>query len=366
MQLRPTITALLFITSASCSPPSAQVRGGYHFFNDATVEISSPRVDAQVELEEVVTLSPYWSADVITAATPIMNGPDTVTRATEFVETRHEAGVGVLWEVSPSLRVNSSYALSTESDYLSHSGGVGVAVEVLDRNATIATNARVSFDEIGRSDAPDFSAAMSILGGDLTWSHIITPEIVLSGVYSIEHRNGFQANPYRYVPIYAPGEARPLLTLPELLPEHRTRHAIEALGVFYFNPDLFLHASYRFYADDWMLLSHALSTELWSALFDDALRLRARLRAYNQSGAEFYSSRYESATTTRTGDYRLSPMWTLSAGLRVDARTEPLSSPWNAQLSVTGDLLSFHFEDFPVRDQMLGWIVGASLSLESP
>lgn len=351
---------------ACSAPPGATVDGEVRRFSDQTARVHSPRVQLGAQVDEEFEVSAHWTADVITAATPVMAAPDAMTRATEFAETRHQAGLDGSYLPEARSQVSAGYTLSREPDYTSHTAAGSVAREVLDRRATLSVSGRTSFDRVGRSDVSAFEEAMWAGAIDAGWSHVLSPELVARLVYSIERRQGYQANPYRWVPVYADGAGWPSLVVAEQVPARRTRHAWEGFGIWSPARALYLRGGYRFYVDGWGIHSHTLRGELWWLFFDDALRTRLRLRAYRQSGADFWRARYAEPARWRSGDYRHSPMSTLSAGLRLSGRLLEWSALEKLELTASYDITHFDFDDYPVRDAMLGHLIGVSMSLETP
>ncbi len=244
--------------------------------------------------------------------------------------------------------------------------GASAASEFFERRATLSAGASVGIDQVGQSDDPVFDQQLWTWKADLGWTHIINPRFETHLVYTLERRDGYQANPYRYVPIFADAGAFPNAVLPEQVPSVRDRHAVEALGLFSATADLFLHGGYRLYADSWGITSHTARAEMWWLFRDDTIRTRFRLRGYNQTGADFYRVRYREAEGWRTGDYRLSPMSTATAGAHVSWRIVDWPSFEVLALGAGYDATYYHFEDYAVRDSMLGHLLSLNLTMETP
>jgi len=350
----------------ACAGPAQirNTRAGYHAYTDDSVTVHSPRVDGAVQFEDV-TVSPYWTSDVISAATPVATTVDVVSQATSYREVRNEGGLGLrLTESERS--VGGAYRLSNERDYTSHTVSMSIAHDLLDRQATARFGSRLAIDTVGRADVSEFSRSLTNAAIDLGWSHIVNPELVLHFAYTLEYRRGFQSNPYRYVPIYEQTEGPAQFLLAEEGPTERTRHAAEGLAVWAITPQVFVHGAYRYYVDGWGVQSHTARTQLWYEIPGDRVRLQGNVRLYTQSAASFFEPRYESADGFRTGDYRLSQMDSLVAGLRGE---------FTFREAVGGaglrSLLSYHyrlarFSDFPTRDSLNAHVFGVSLIVEVP
>ncbi len=354
-------SALTFV-SACGTVSGGTSRAGVRRFADDTVTVVSPRVDSTVEIGESVSLAPYWTADVITAATPVMSAPDAVTRATEYAETRHEVGAGINRTGDGGSNLNGSYTLSVEPDYVSHTVSARYATEILNRSATVGASVRAGRDAVGRSDDSDFAAVLYISGGALEWTQVVNQRVLVHTVYDLEVRDGYQAHPYRLVPMFDPGGSRPRATLPEQVPSLRVRHAFESTAIWGSRSQWFVRAGYRFYIDDWGIRSHTIEPEVWRPIADDRLRLRLQARGYRQSSANFYRARYERATEHLTGDSRLSSMWTLGGGARMEWRQEAERA--ETVVGFSYDAIGFFFDEFAVRDRMLAQLFGLNVSVE--
>ncbi len=358
--------AIGVVLPACGAPADNSMRAGYRYYSDATVRLQSPRVDSTVAIGEAVRVSPYWTADVISAATPTANAPDAITRATEYSEVRHESGVGITWSSRAESALDGAYVLSVEPDYRSHTVGLGGSQEFFDRITTLSGTARLTHDEVGRSDIPVFSESLNTYAADVTLSQIVTATAVLHLAYSLERRAGFQSSPYRYVYVFETPDARPTYALSEELPERRVRNAVELGFAWSLHRNTFLQGGYRFYADDWDLSSHTARAELWQVLAQDRLRLRVRLRGYTQTRSEFYSDRYTDARSYRTGDYRFSAMATLTGGLRLDLRVAELPVGEDLAVTIAYDRTYFDLPDYAFRSSMTSDLLSVAIAMEIP
>lgn len=356
------IAVSLSVSACGASVASSSTTRVDHF-EDPRVTVTTPHVQSTVTFADELEVTPAWKADVISAATPLMSAPDTVTRATEYAETRHEAQLDVGWE-KRRVKTGASYTLSSEPDYTSHSVGLSAAVETFERRGTFGVLGGLTLDRVGRSDDEGFDERLRGVRGGLTYSHIMSPRLVLHGAYTLEHRNGFQANPYRLVPIFEDDGRRPILTLSENVPQLRTRHALEATAVWSASATTFVHGSYRLYLDDWGIVSSTAEAAVWRTLWNDHARLRLRLRGYIQEAAFFYQERYVEPLTFRTGDYRMSGMSTFSGGPRMDVRLLDIAGWGGFAVSASYDAMYFHLPQYVVLTRMLAHLLGLSITLE--
>jgi hypothetical protein len=134
---------------------------------------------------------------------------------------------------------------------------------------------------------------------------------------------GYQASPYRFVGVGPDatgfGCIGADLCWAERVPRTRTRHAFAGLLRRAVTDAFSIGLRYRFYVDDWALLSHTVLLELGFNLGEHSL-LSLRYRFYTQSAVNFYRPRYAelSANDSRTRDRELSAMQYHRLGLELD------------------------------------------------
>lgn len=329
---------------------------------DPTIQVMSPGVVVEAAGEEVAFRG-RWGADIISGASPLMAAPDVMTRATEFKETRHEGALGVDWMPRAEQRFSTGVQMSREPDYLSQSAMASAAQEFFDRHTTLGVSARAGFDRVWRVDVPDFGEEMWNGAAALEVTQIVSANLLAHLTYDVEGRFGYQANPYRMVPVFD-GASRIQGVLSEEHPRQRLRHAVEPVVVWAPLNALFLHGAYRFYGDDWGVQSHTVRAELWRVWFGDKLRTRLNFRGYTQGAANFYQARYDEVNPLRSGDYRLSRMRSLSGGLRLDGRLPVLSEGSLLLVSASYEATLYRFANYAFRSSMVANSFGLSITME--
>lgn len=368
------IVALAVAATSACASDgaptegSSEARANARHYSDRTARVATPRAGATLETGESTAASVHWRADVITAASPKLAAPDTVTRASEYRETRHEGSVGVEWEPRAETTLEGTYTGSIEPDTTSHTLAAGWRRDLLDRHSTLVLGGRINHLAVGAVDREGFSRSLWIYGVNPGWVQILSPTLVARADYSLEVRDGYQANPYRYVPIW--GDRRelgqPRFALRERVPHTRFRHALALSAQWSLSSEWFLRGAYRFYLDGWRVRSHTLRSALWWEHPEDWLRLRLRGRGYTQTGARFFERRYTDPGSYRTGDYRLSAMTSAEAGLRADLRFSSVPVGQRFVVSASYDLVHYWLPTYPVFDSMFAQIPSISLKLEFP
>lgn len=292
------ISGLVSAVMVAPPPPAGgQARGGVYVRTDSDhTTVVSPRahlrqpvVGPRNRVDITYSLDAWTSAsvDIRTAATP-----------TVVKEQRHEGVAGFERE-----RGNTSwsiaYRLSREPDYLANSLALAGQVELAQRTITLAARLFGALDRVGRAGDADFREPLHAGGALLSAAFVPTRSTLLQLAHELRGALGYMASPYRFVAV-GPGEglcgASSSFCLPETHPRRRARHAWALRARQALGRHLALGASYRFYGDSWRLRSHTAALEL-AATPTRRLLLALEYRAYAQSGAFFYRTRYLSPGT---------------------------------------------------------------------
>jgi hypothetical protein len=263
--------------------------------------VITPRVSAQAPVGDATKVDVAYSMDVWTSASI-----DIRTSASRPVtERRDEINAAITHEFSDAA-FSLAYRYSYEPDYESHFVNAGLTLDFADKASTLAIGGGVSFDDVGRVGTPWFQRTLRTYTGQLTFTQVVDAKTLLQAVYSIGYYDGYQSSPYRYIgvgtadgscPKMRTEDGKPLFLgetewcFPEKNPEERLRHAFVLVAGRAFSDSISARASYRFYIDDWQLLSHTVLAELnWLADVETVVALRYRF--YLQSAAAHYRARF--------------------------------------------------------------------------
>jgi hypothetical protein len=104
----------------------------------------------------------------------------------------------------------------------------------------------------------------------------------------------------------------------EVLPDQRIKVPIGIRGNIYLNERLILRNFYRFYWDNWGIISNTIQSEL-NTKISSALILSPSVRLYQQTGSQYFYEREEllQLADFRTSDFDLSNFQSLFLGLGV-------------------------------------------------
>ncbi len=134
--------------------------------------------------------------------------------------------------------------------------------------------------------------------------------------YTFGQDSGYLTDPYKLVSVVDAG-GNPVSIVHEERPEDRIRHALYARTLTAFGRDV-LHASYRYYWDDWGVNAHTMDLR-YRLQFSGGHYLEPQLRYSLQiSAADFYRPYLPQGETVEfvSADYRLATMTTTTLGLK--------------------------------------------------
>lgn len=316
------------------SPAAAQLPGGdavanglFRMFADSKhVLVRSLVEDCTVPLKNDVDLTLHWNHERVTipaVAAPVgsQEAIDAITTASrpiegdayqDFEKTRNE----LEGQVSRG-GASVGYYHSIESDYLGHQVSASYNRGFQDDQLNLSFGTSYGWDDI-KPLADERGRTANDHKNTLHWNavatRVLTPTSVVRVGVELNHVTGLQHNPYRLV--YAGGTS-----VPERHPESRDRRDAFLKFHQYLANRSSLKFDYRFYGDDWGILSHEVAGAL-SQYVTRGLYAQYEYRWYTQTAADFWRPEY--ATTQGvdgflTGDYRMSPLSSHLFGVSMNA-----------------------------------------------
>lgn len=287
---------LALIASVLCLSCGPTAKGGvttvasslYARSDTNATTVWSPRLHAAGKIGESFGVDTAVALDSWTGASI-----DVTTAATGAIhEVRKEITAGGFYELS-DVTISGGYRYSGENDYWSNGGVLNLTIDMADNNTTLGLSAFGSQDVVGRSGDPGFKKDQGSVGGRASLTQVIDTNTLLQVSWETTRVSGYQAGPYRYVAIGGEGTCAGTapFCIPEAVPGLRFRSAAIANGRRALGESLSLGANYRFYFDDWGLLSHTLSPDL-AILVSEHGTLSLQYRYYTQNAANFYQPRY--------------------------------------------------------------------------
>jgi hypothetical protein len=323
------------------------------YADDDHTTVVSPLVRAQADVSSATNVSAGYVADVVTSASI-----DIVSQASKATvhDVRHQISVGGSHTLE-RLVLKGGYVFSTENDYLSHSFSAGADWLLNDKDTTLSFGAGLALNQVGRSSDLNFHRPLDNLGTSVTLTQIFTPTLIGQLTYELQLAEGFQASPYRFVPVVSASDAMPQYWVPETDPDERVRHAVVIGANRHLGERAAVQLDYRFYLDTWAITSHTVEGRLVVDL-TPRVELRLRARTYVQSGSSFYRAEYRALERYMTVDRELSPLWSQTIGAKLDFK---IGGNLEAELKLDG--FYYSYADFPLLASRLGSNAGVGLQI---
>jgi hypothetical protein len=327
------------------------------------VNVVSPSVAGGVT-DEVAgwSVNGHYLVDVVSAASV-----DIVSTASpHWTEVRHAGSAAASMTFDP-VTLGALGVISREPDYLSLTGGATLGFDLLQKNLSPYFAFSHEADSVGRTDMPhEYWKSKQVNNVQAGLTVVLGRASIGSLQWDGSFERGYLAKPYRYVPLFAPGQGASVgpgasidrvnqvrlgVRPNEQLPTARDRYALSGhLAHRYTGATLRLDE--RLYADNWGLLA---STSELRYIIDLGRRLELwpHLRFHVQGAVSFWQRTYEAVPgpngtlgvpVLRTGDRELSPLQTivLGGGARIKLAEAP-GTQWDLVLEV--DVGRTHFSD---------------------
>ena len=326
------------------------------------VQVISPTVAGSVDVSQT-TIEAVVSMDLISAASVDLTS---AASPKGFEEQRTQADAGFRQGFGDGKIFSAGYHLSYEPDFLSHAVRLGAQRDAWDRHFTFGVNYGYSHASIGRTHDSVFSRERQSHDLDLTVARVLTASSAADFGWGLSVVDGFQANAYRFVRLYAAPTGPHQTAVTEQVPDLRLRQTLSARLRARLWPSLFGLAEYRFYGDSWGMLAHTLTLRWAYKLGGASWTLAAEGRGHLQSAAAFYQARYVTlplAPDLRTADKELGPMWTALGGLHLE--WSPALPRFQALRVVVGaDLLHLRYLDYAFLAARTALILSTGVSWE--
>lgn len=306
--------------------------------------VVAPRAHARTPLSQQTHLDFTYAADIWSSASIDIRA----SASRVITEQRDEVDLGLDHEFE-DVTISGGYRFSTEPDYTSNGGTLGLSYDFANNNATLAFAAGASFDVVGRAGDRRFAQPLRNLNGRVAFTQVLDTDTLVQVIVEVMHAQGYNASPYRYIGIGGTDGLcwtnTTMLCTPEAVPEQRFRQAVALRMRHSLGDAISLGAGYRFYHDNWQLTSHTLLADI-SLLPADHWLVALRYRFYAQSAVSFYRSTYpriEPGQRFYTNDKELSGLNThrvaldLERTLMVSARGQLV----RGILSAAGSIYNF-------------------------
>ncbi len=256
-------------------------------------------VALDVAWEDMSGASPWFVGEsangdpkVVMSGASIEDTRTEVTVATRYYYDRGNAGI--------------SYTYSDEDDYQSDAVGLDVSFNSEDGMRTYTAAFSASNDDIdptqGAVPTNTLGDEKDIRSGFLGVSQIISKNAIVRFGLGYTYRDGYLTDPYKN------RDSRP--------DEREEWTFSTGYRRFFEDHDAALHMDYRYFDDDWDVVSHTLDVA-WHQNLGDDVALVPFVRYYTQDEAEFFSNIADTTQRYYADDYRLSAFGAFTYGMRL-------------------------------------------------
>lgn len=265
------------------------------------------------------------------------------TSIADFDDTR--LGIAVDWERTKKRvhRVSYGTSISVEKDYTSFGLNTNYAQDTSSRIVTYSAGIAAAFDDVRRSTGgtPEpfakYSEGLSLENGSRVSldtifgvTRILNRRTLGQLNFSTGFSDGYLTDPYKLIsrtqlidPMDPLAGFDEIFTYYERRPSSRQRSSIYASMAHTTRNDNVLHMSYRYYWDDWDIVSNTLDFRL-KFRYDGGFFIEPHFRLYNQTAANFYLFSIEQEEYGANGfpefasaDYRLDEFEGTTVGVNI-------------------------------------------------
>jgi hypothetical protein len=282
------LLALTLLPSLARAQDYFTLRGNY--YRDRNTRVIQPTVEIAKETTSGTVVGAHYLLDAITSASAAAG----VLGDNPFTELRNEAGFHLGQRIGPA-QIGAGYSYSSESDYWAHFVWLAGAVDLFEKNTTLGLTVSYGNDRVANRIGPNGYVPLGGLqkvGAVATVTQVLSAQLLGTLAYQVDvlgfgdASNGWQSNPYRLVSLGGS-------PVREFTPYQRIRQSAAA-ALYWLVPlhmgrlrYIAFRPSYRFYWDDWGLLSH--TTELRMHVPIEPFELRVSGRHYTQNAVSFWA-----------------------------------------------------------------------------
>ena len=350
------ICALLF----SCLPGNAAILPEdrtdimYHSYDGGGVKVDGPSVLVRKSYKDKVSVWANYYVDMISSASI-----DVVSTASAYSEERAETTVGIDYLHSKTF-FGLSFTNSEEDDYSSDTINFGISQDFFGDLSTIGLSYGYGQDTVRRNGDDVFEEKLHRQNYGVSFSQVITKNLLVNVSYNGITDEGFLNNPYRSVRYADSASAIGYAFEAELYPETRTSSAAAIRGVYYLPYRAALKLEYRHFSDTWGIVAD--NGEIaYTHPLPKALTLDVRYRYYTQTSADFYSDLFPRAQAQNflARDKELAAFTSNSFGVGISYEIGMKLLPFftSGEINLSADYMQFDYDNF--RDLTAAAPVGA-------
>ena len=328
----------------------------YHSYDGGGMTIDGPSILVRKSLGNRVSVWGNYYEDMISSASV-----DVVTQGSPYEEERTETSVGADFLNNKTL-FSLSFTESSENDYDAETVGFAVSQDFFGDLTTISMNYSKGEDEIRVNQREDGNIVGADFRGNaehqrygLSWTQILTKNMIVSLTGETVVDEGFLNNPYRSVRHYGNSTETFITTKFEQYPTTRSSDAFALRGMYYLPYRAALKLEYRTFSDSW-----GITADHYQFKYVHPWRkwtFELKYRAYEQTKADFYSDifTFEQSENQNflASDKELDALNSVTLGIGVSYQFKLKQLSWFEKSSVNlyWDNIAFDYENYRDKSQ---------------
>jgi hypothetical protein len=217
--------------------------------------------------------------------------------------------------------IGGNVSFSSEFDYISRGGQLNYSKAFNKKQTEWVANLNVFFDELQEIKPYELrdsgktrnyqTKTRNTFNLSNAIHQTINSRIQMALILDIAYQNGYLSTPFNR--FYTKGASAAVL---EVLPDSRIKVPVGLRGNIFLSDKFILRNFYRFYWDNWDIVSNTFQTEL-NAKVNNTFTLSPSVRLYQQTGSKYFYEKNELTQLAdfRTSDFDLSNFQSIFAGL---------------------------------------------------
>lgn len=341
--------ALLTGTAHAAVLPADRADMMYHQYDGGGMTIDGPSVLVRKSVTDDVSVSANYYVDQVSSASI-----DVVTTASQYTEERTEYTVSADYLLNKTI-LSGGYTNSTENDYEANTYFFGVSQDFFGDLSTLALSYSYGADDVFNAEDATFSDRIRRQNYQVSWTQVMTKNLLMNFNYNIITDEGYLNNPYRSARYLVDGPDADSLAnddyryRQEFYPRTRTSHAAAMRGRYFLPYRAAFSFEYRRFNDTWNINAYNMQFGYTHPIQDD-WTLEFKYRFYSQSDAEFYSDLFPSinSQTFFARDKEMSRFSSDVFGVGVGYEFKPAWATWveKASANISIDFMQFDYENF--------------------
>lgn len=259
----------------------------FHSYDGGGVTIDGPSLLIRKDIANTVSVSANYYVDNVSSASIDVE----TSGASRYTEERTEYSFSGDYLYDKAI-ISAGFTNSEENDYEANTFFFGISQDFFGDLTTFSMSYAQGDDTVMQNGNDALQDKVDRKSYRFGISQIATANLIINLNFETVTEEGFLNNPYRSYRYVDPANPDNYITETEVYPRTRTSDAT-AIGARYYLPyRAALHASYRYFTDDWEIKAHTVTLGYTHPIADHWI-LDFSYRVYQQDSAYFYSDLHQ-------------------------------------------------------------------------